>query len=312
MEWLNYHHLRYFWFVVREGGLAQAGKVLRLSHPTISAQVHSLEDQLGQKLFTKVGRKLVLTEVGKTVYRYADEMFTLGREMMDTVQGRFVGQTLRLDVGVSDVVPKLIVRRLLQPALCLKEPVRLVCYEDGFDGLLAKLAVHSLDIVISDSPVPTGGNIRAFTHLLGEAGISFFGTPSMVPVYKRGFPKSLNGAPMLLPLENLALRRSLNQWFDRHGIRPNIVAEFEDSALLKVFGADGVGIFAASTVVEKEIIEQHGVRLLGRADGIREHFYAISIERHLKHPAIVAISDSARNTLFATKRAKTAGRNQTS
>jgi LysR family transcriptional activator of nhaA len=299
VESVNYHHLLYFWVVVREGGLVAAGKVLRLSHPTLSAQVHSLEDQLGEKLFVKAGRKLALTELGRVVFRYAEEIFTLGREMVDTVKGRSTGQPLRLNVGVADVVPKLIVRRLLRPALVLPEPVRLVCYEESYDKLLADLALHSLDIVISDAPVPAGSSVRAFNHLLGETGVSFFGTKALVKEYKRGFPRSLNGAPVLLPLENLTLRRALNQWFQRIDVRPRVVAEFEDSALLKVFGADGQGLFPAPTVVQKEVMRQYGVQLLGRADEVRERFYAISVERRLKHPAVVAISDAARHELFA-------------
>jgi LysR family transcriptional activator of nhaA len=298
MEWLNYHHLLYFWVVAREGGLVAAGKVLRLSHPTLSAQIHALEDQLGEKLFTKTGRKLTLTEVGRVVFRYADEIFTLGREMMDTVKGRSGGLPLRLDVGIVDVVPKLVVRRLLEPALALSEPVRLVCREDSYEKLLADLALHSLDVVISDAPVPTGSNIRAFNHLLGETGVSFFGTKALVQAYKGKFPASLHKAPLLLPLENLTLRRSLNQWFDRNEIKPRIVAEFEDSALMMVFGGDSVGIFAGPTVVEREVCAQYGVQVLGRVEEVRERFYAVSVERRLKNPATVAISDAARQELF--------------
>jgi len=299
MEWLNYHHLLYFWTVAREGGLVPAGNVLRLSHSTISAQIHALEDQLGEKLFAKVGRRLTLTDTGKVVYRYADEIFGLGREMVDTVRGRATGKPLRLDVGVVDVVPKLVVRRLVEPALRLEEPVHLVCHEDKYEKLLADLSLHTLDIVIADAPVPTGSSIRAFTHLLGQCGVTFCGTPSLVATYRRGFPRSLDGAPMLLPLENLTLRRSLNQWFDRHGIRPRVVAEFQDRALLKVFGADGLGIFPVPTAVEKEVMAQYGVRRLGRTGEIRERFYAISVARRLKNPAVVAISDAARQRLFA-------------
>jgi LysR family transcriptional activator of nhaA len=298
MEWLNYHHLLYFWVVAREGGLVPAGKVLRLSHPTLSAQVHALEDRLGEKLFTKVGRKLALTEMGRVVYRYANEIFSLGREMVDTVKGRSAGSPLRLDVGVVDVVPKLVVRRLLQPALSLSEPVRLVCHEDSYEKLLGDLAMHTLDIVISDAPVPAGSTIRAFNHLLGETGVSFFGTKSLAESYKRGFPRSLDQAPMLLPVEGLALRRSLDRWLDRNDIKPRVVAEFEDSALMKVFGSDGLGIFAAPTAVEAEVIAQHGVHLLGRSDEVRERFYAISVERRLKNAAVLAISNAARHEIF--------------
>jgi LysR family transcriptional regulator, transcriptional activator of nhaA len=295
---LNYHHLRYFWVVAREGGLAPAGRVLRLSHPTLSAQIHALEDQLGEKLFTRAGRRLALTEVGRAVLRYADEIFSLGRELVDTVQGRASGAPRRLDVGVADVVPKLVVRRLLEPALGLPDPVRLACHEAPQEQLLADLSRHELDVVITDAPVPAGGSVRAYNHLLGETGVSFFGTAPLARAHRQGFPGSLHGAPLLLPLENLTLRRSLNQWFDRHGLRPRVVAEFEDSALLKVFGADGLGIFAAPTVVERDVETQHGVEVLGRTEEVRERFYAITVERRLKHPAVVAISDAARHRLF--------------
>src|SRR5262245_26208839 len=299
LEWLNYHHLLYFWVVARGGGLVPAGRVLRLSHSTLSAQIHALEAHLDEKLFTKVGRKLALTDTGRIAFRYADEIFNLGREMLDTVKGRSSGQPLRLDVGVVDVVPKLVVRRLLQPALDLSLPVRLVCNEDSYEKLLADLALHALDIVISDAPVPTGSSVRAFNHLLGETGVSFFAAKALARTVKRGFPGSLHGAPMLLPVEHLSLRRSLNQWFDRHEIKPRVVAEFVDGALLEVFGADGVGVFASPTVVEDEVIRQHGVELIGRTAEVRERYYAVSVERRLKHPAVVAICDVAREEMFA-------------
>ncbi|HET9932004.1 MAG TPA: transcriptional activator NhaR [Polyangiaceae bacterium] len=298
LEWVNYHHLLYFWVVAREGGLVPAGRVLRLSHPTLSAQVHALEDHLGEKLFTKVGRKLALTEVGRVVFRYADEIFTLGREMVDTVKGRATGQPLRLNVGVVDVVPKLVVRRLLQPALSLPEPVKLVCYESSYERLLGDLAMHTLDIVIADSPVPSGSSVRAFNHPLGETGVTFFGTKSLASSLKKGFPKSLEGAPLLLPLESSPLGRALNQWFERNGVKPRVVGEFEDSALIKVFGADGIGLFPAPAAVEDEVCRQYGVQVVGRAPEVKERFYAVSVERRLKNPAVVAITESARQELF--------------
>jgi LysR family transcriptional regulator, transcriptional activator of nhaA len=302
MEWLNYHHLLYFWVVAREGGLAPAGKVLRLSHPTLSAQIHALEAHLGEELFSRARRRLALTEMGRVVYRYAEEIFSLGREMVDTLQGRATGQPMRLDVGVVDAVPKLVVSRLLSPALELDPPVRIVCREHAYENLLADLALHTLDVVISDAPVPPGSNVRAFNHLLGETGVSFFGTRALVDAHRRGFPRSLDGAPMLLPMEGVTLRRSLNQWLEAHDVKPRVVAEFEDSALLKVFGGEGRGIFAAPTAVEAEVIAQHRVVLLGRTDEIRERFYAISVEKRLKHPAVLAISDAARGDLFAPRR----------
>ena len=298
MEWLNYHHLLYFWTVAREGGLVPAGKVLRLSHPTLSAQIHALEDRLGEKQLVKEGRKLALTEMGRTVYRYAEEIFTVGQELMEAVKGRAKGQVLRLEVGVADSVSKLVVRRLLQPALALAEPVRLVCREDAHENLLLRLASHELDLVITDAPVSPGSRVRAFNHLLGETRVSLFGTKELARTYRRGFPKSLDNAPMLLPLENLTLRRSLDQWFDHLGIKPRVVAEFEDGALLNVFGRDGIGIFPAPSVIEKEISRQYGVVPLGLAEGVRERYYAISVERRLKHPAIVAITETARTDLF--------------
>lgn len=299
MEWLNYHHLLYFWVVAREGGLVPAGKVLRLSHSTLSAQIHALEAQLGEALFTKVGRKLALTEVGRVVYRYADEIFALGRELMDTVKDRSTGQPLRLQVGVVDQVPKVVVKRLLQPALELDLPVRLVVHEGAFDKLLSELALHALDVVIADAPVPAGSQVRAFNHLLGETGVSFFATPALAEAHGRGFPGSLDGAPMLLPLPSTSLRRALDGWLARSGVRPRVVAEFEDSALLKVFGADGLGLFVSATACEAEIVRQYGVEVIGRTDQVRERFYAVSAQRRLEHPGVVAISRSARAELFA-------------
>ena len=302
MAFLNYHHLRYFWTVAREGGLVAAARTLRLSHPTLSAQIHALEDQLGEKLFVKVGRKLSLTETGSVVYRYADEIFRLGGELVETVHDRAGGHSLRLEVGIVDVVPKLVVRSLLQPALSLPECGRLVCHENSYEKLLADLALHSLDIVIADAPVPPGSHVRAFSHLLGETNVSFFGTNPLVRKYKRGFPGSLHGAPVLLPLENLGLRRALDQWFDRYRIKPRVVAEFQDNALLNVFGADGLGLFPAPSVVAREVAEQHGVESLGQISGVRDRFYAISVERRLKNPAVIAISQAARTELFAASR----------
>lgn len=298
MEWLNYHHLLYFWVVAREGGLTQAGKVLRLSHPTLSAQVHALEDSLGEKLFTKVGRRLVLTEMGRIVFRYADEIFSLGREMLDTVKDRPTGKGIRLDVGVVNVVPKLIARRLLEPALRLAEPVRMVCHEGKYEELLPDLALHALDIIVADAPVPPGSNVRAFSRMLGQCGVAVFGTEDVAKTYRRRFPASLDGAPMLLPLENLPLRRALDQWFEANNVRPKVVAEFEDSALLKAFGADGVGLFLAPLAIEKEVIAQYGVQVVGRIGEVKERYYAISVERRLKNPAGIAISEAARNEIF--------------
>lgn len=298
MEWLNYHHLLYFWTIARTGSVSAAAAELRLAQPTLSGQLRVLEDQLGKKLFERSGRRLVLTDVGREVFRYADEIFALGRELMDTVHGRPTGQTRRLVVGIADVVPKLVAFRLLEPALRLAEPVRLVCREDDSERLMADLAVQKLDLVISDSPIAPSVKVRAFNHLLGESGVSFFAVPRLASVHRRGFPGSLNGAPMLLPVDSTVLRRSLDRWFDAQSIRPQIVSEFEDSALLKAFGHAGTGIFPGPTILEAEIRRQYGVAVLGRTDAVTERFYAITVERRIKDPAIAAISEAARERLF--------------
>lgn len=299
MDWLNYHHLLYFWSVVKEGGVAQAAKALRLSPPTISGQVRALEEALELKLFDRAGRKLQLTEAGRMVFRYADEIFNLGGELLDTIKGRPTGRPLRLRVGISDVLPKLLCHDLLEPALRLPEPVQVVCHGDKTERLLAQLAIQGLDLVLSD--VPVGGNIkvRAFNHLLGECGLTFFATPDLARQYRRGFPQSLEGAPLLVPTEDNLVRRSLDHWFESIGVRPHFVAEFDDSGLLKSFGQGGEGIFGAPSVVEAGIRRQYGVHIVGRTEEVIERFYAITVERRIKHPAAVAISESARQKLFA-------------
>jgi LysR family transcriptional activator of nhaA len=267
--------------------------VLRLAHPTLSSQIHALEDRLGEKLFERVGRRLVLTEVGRVAYRYADEIFNLGREMVDVVHGRPSGRPQRLDVGIVDVVPKMIVRYILDPALDLQQPLRLVCHEDTLEVLLHKLANHELDVVIADSPAGVGSSVRAFSHLLGESGVTFFGAMGHESLAQQ-FPASLDRAPMLLPLEGSLLRRALDHWFTEVGVQPMVVAECEDSALTKILGADGLGVFTAPTAVEEEVSQRYGAAILGRIATVRERFYAISIERRIKNPAVVAICDNAR------------------
>jgi LysR family transcriptional regulator, transcriptional activator of nhaA len=296
---LNYNHLHYFWVVARQGGLVAAAKTLRLSHPTLSAQIHALEDRLGAKLFTKVGRRLVMTDVGRVTLRYADEIFSLGEELVGAVEGRSTDKPLRLDVGTVDGLPKLVVHRLLKPALDLAQPVRLVCHEGDLDRLLARLARHELDIVIGDSTVPPGSPIRAHHTMLGESPVGFFATPSLARSFRAGFPRSLDGAPMLLPTPIATLRRSLDPWFDRHGVRPRVMAEFDDSALLKVFGSEGIGIFPAPRVAAHDIRAHYGATLLGDATGVVERFYAISAERRIKHPAVVAITQFAHTEVFS-------------
>lgn len=298
VEWLNYHHLLYFWTVAREGSIARACAKLRLAQPTISGQLRLLEDTLGEKLFTRVGRGLVMTEVGQVVYRYAEEIFGLGRELQDVLKGRAGGRPLRLMAGVSDLVPKLIAYRILQPALSMPEPVRLVCHEDTPARLLAELAEHRLDVVLSDAPLTSMIRVKAFNHLLGSCGVTLFCAPSMAASYRRNFPACLDGAPFLLPGEGASLRYSLDQWFDSQKIRPKVVGEFKDSALLKTFGQAGAGIFPAPSAIEKEVREHYKAAVVGRPEGVVERFYAISVERRLKHPAVLTISEAARDQLF--------------
>ena len=299
MDWLNYHHLLYFWMVVREGSITRAAEQLHLAQPTLSSQIRKLERSLGTPLFERVGRSLVLTETGQVVHRYADEIFALGRELTDAVKGRASEHQLRLTIGIPDVLPKLVVYRLLKPALELVEPVHLTAHEGKLNGLLSDLALHRLDVVLSDSSLGSGTHIRAYNHFLGECGISVFATPALAKQYKRGFPASLDQAPMLLPTQNTSVRRALEQWFDEWDIRPRVIHEFEDSALLKVFGQAGEGLFISPSAIEEEVCQQYSVRVVGRLKDVHERFYAISAERKLKHPAVVAISKAARTLMFA-------------
>ncbi len=303
MEWLNYHHLLYFWTVAREGSIARAGEELRLAPPTISEQIRLLEDQLGEQLFQRTGRTLVLTDVGRIVYEYADEIFGLGRELMDTLKDRPTGRPVRFQVGITDEVSKNIAYRFLQPALALPTPVRIVCREGPLEQLAGELATHALDLVVSDSPMAPVLRIKAYNHLLGESTVTLMAEKKMAASYKARFPTSLDGAPFLLPTEAKMLRRVLDQWFDGEGIRPRVVGEFDDSALLKTFGQGGAGVFAVPTAIEPETARQYGAAVIGRLDGIRLRYFAISVERRLKHPAVVAVSEAAHELLSSGRRA---------
>ncbi|MGN6368938.1 MAG: transcriptional activator NhaR [Phycisphaerae bacterium] len=298
MPFLNYHHLMYFWTVAREGGVARAAEKLHLSSPTISAQIHELEDMLGDRLFERRGRSLVLTEMGQLVFRYADDIFTLGRELLDAVKLGPGTRPAKLTVGISDAVPKHVSVALLEPALQMEPSCTVVAYEDKIDRLLAELATYRIDMILSDIPIGAGAQLRAYNHLLGESGITFFGGKNLIAKYGKNFPQCLDGAPMFLPTRNTALRRSLDQFFDANGIHPRVLGEFEDSALLKTFGQTGRALFPASALVEEEICAQHNVKPIGHLDGVRERYYAISPERKLKHPAVVAICTVARREFF--------------
>jgi LysR family transcriptional activator of nhaA len=298
MEWLNYHHLLYFWTVAKEGSVARACEKLRLAQPTISGQLRQLEDSLGEKLFRKQGRGLALTEVGQVVYDYADEIFGLGQELQDVLKGRPRGRPMRLRVGISDMVPKLITYRILRPALDMPEPAQIVCDEDTPDRLLAQLADHRIDVMLSDAPIPPNAPVKAFNHLLGTSAATVFAAPKLAAKHRHNFPASLDGAPFLLPIDGSTLRRSLDQWFDAQRIRPHLVGEFQDRALMKTFGQAGAGLFAAPTAIEREIRKNYRVSAIGRIDAVVERFYAVSPERKLKHPAVVMITEAAREKLF--------------
>lgn len=298
MERINYQHLFYFWSVAREESITRACEKLHLAQPTISGQLAVFEQTIGEKLFYKNGRRMVLTDTGRLVFHYADEIFSLGRELTSTLKGRPTGRALRLTVGVADALPKLVAYRLIEPVFRLPEPVQILCYEDKAERLLAEISLQGIDLVLSDVPLTPASGAKAFNHLLGECAVAVFGTPELAAVYGPDFPRSLSGAPFLLPTGNTALRRSLDQWFDAEGISPKIQAEIEDSALLKTFGSGGAGLFVAPTAVESEIQRQYDVEVIGRIKAVRERFYAITVRRKLKHPAVTAILDNASERLF--------------
>lgn len=300
MEWLNYHHLLYFWTVARAGSIARASEELRLAQPTISNQLKTLESTLGVKLLERQGRRLVLTDVGRTAFRYADDIFRTGRELQRAVKGLATGQRLRLVAGVADVIPKRMAALLLQPAVDAHPDLVLVCREGPMPQLLASLALHEIDVVIADVPASEEVKVKAFNHRLGDCGTTFFAQSRHASV-RRGFPGSLRGAPMLLPAPGTALRRGLDAWFAGLGIAPAIAGEFDDSALMKAFGARGLGVFAAPSVIADVIRREYGVSIVGQSEEVRESFYAITVERRLRHPAVVAVAETARDEIFGAR-----------
>jgi LysR family transcriptional regulator, transcriptional activator of nhaA len=298
---LNYQHLLYFWSVVRTGSLTRACEELALSPPTISAQLRTLEARLGEKLLTKSGRTLVPTEVGRLVYSYADEIFGLGRDLIEALEHRPTRRPLRLVVGIDDVVPKEIAQRLLEPALAMKQPVRMTCREGTLERLSADLAIHEIDVVLSDAPLTQRLNIRAFSHHLGTSAVCWMATPTLAKTLRSGFPKSLDGVPALLPTDDTAIRRALDQWLDEHDVRPILIGEFEDYALLREFARAGHGFAPVPTAMEEQFRRQYNLRRVGAAHPVKAEFYAISVERKIKHPAIAAIVANARQ-IFAPAR----------
>lgn len=294
MEWLNYHHLRYFWMVAKEGSLARAAAKLHVSQPSISEQIHELETALGEKLFRREGRNNVLTDAGQMVFGYAEEIFTLGRELMNAVKQRPGAKTLRLYVGVADSFPKLVTNEILKPVFSMPQTVHVICREGKLEDLLAQLAAHRLDIVLADEPASSSAYFKLFNHPLGETGTTFCAEKSLAARLKRNFPKSLDGAPALLPSENTALRRALESWFREQRIRPSVVAEFEDLALMKVMAAEGRGFIAMPTVAIKDAITHYSFVSIGVAPKCRVQFHAIAAERKIIHPAVLLITDHSR------------------
>ena len=298
MNRLNYQHLFYFWNVVKEGSISRACEKLHLAQPTISGQLAVFEQVVGEKLYIKDGRKLVLSDTGRTIFRYAEEIFSLGQELNQTLQGLKSGHGLRLNVGVADALPKLIAYRLLASALAIPEGVQIICHEDKAERLISEIPLHSIDLVLSDIPATPSIGARVFNHLLGECELAVFGVSAFYGRYASNFPASLNGAPLLMPTQNTALRRSLDQWLHKEGLCPEVKAEIEDSALLKTFASAGVGMFVAPIAVQTEIQRQYGCQLIGAIPYVYERFYAITAQRKLKHPAVMAILKNTASGLF--------------
>ena len=298
---MNFKHLHYFWRVAKAGGVTRASEQLHLTPQTISGQIGLLEDDFGTPLFAKSGRNLELTDAGRLALGYAQDIFTLGSELEESLRNYPAGgRPVDFRVGVADAVSKTIAYRLIEPATRLPEPVRIVCREWKLDSLLAELAAHRLDLVIAGAPIPPSVSVRAYNHQLGKSGMSFFATARLLKTLKGKFPACLAGAPMLVPGVDTAVRSRLDQWCEANKLRPRVFGEFDDSALMKVFGQHGAGVFMGPTVLESEIETQYGVKALGRTEEIVEEFFAISVERRITHPCVVAITKAARDRLFVT------------
>jgi LysR family transcriptional activator of nhaA len=299
---INYKHLHYFWEVAKTGSIARASEKLHLTPQTISGQLSLLEEHLGEALFSRVGRNLELTETGRLVLSYAEEIFSLGGELEEMLRNLPEGRPQVFKVGIVDAVPKSIAYRLLAPALQLPEAVRIICREGSVDSLLAELALHKVDLVIADGPIPSNINVQGFNHPLGDCGVTFFATTKLAQKLNKDFPQNLNNAPLLLPGEMTVVRSRLVEWLASQHIYPRIIGEFDDSALMKAFGQTGTGVFIAPTPIAEEVKKQYGVVIIGETNEIREQFYAISVERKISHPAVAAITETAREWLFSDKK----------
>ncbi len=299
---LNYKHLRYFWTVAKLGSIARASEQLHLTPQSISSQIGELEGSLSAQLFQRVGRGLVLTETGHQIFATAESIFSLGDELLEIVQAQTGKRSVPFRVGIADSVPKLLAYRVVEPALRLKQAVRLICRDGQLPALLAEMALQRLDLVIADRPMPTKLNVRGFNHLLGESDLMVFGTPALIKSLKGKFPHCLDRAPFLLPGQDVAIRAGLMHWFESRGVHPHVVGEFDDSALLKSFGQAGSGLFAAPSAIEDSVLKQYGVKRLGRIESVKEQLYAITTERRLKHPAIIAVINTTQNEVFGIVR----------
>jgi LysR family transcriptional regulator, transcriptional activator of nhaA len=299
VEFLNYHHLRYFWVVAKEGGLRKAAEKLHVSQPTISAQIAALEGVVGEKLFHRGGRALALTESGQHVFIYAEEIFSIGQDLLDSVKQRPTSRPLRLRLGVADALPKLVTYQIIKPIFGLPQPVQLSCWETKVSDMLDELTAYRLDLVLADEPTSSGVTTNVFNHFLGECGVTFCAEPRLAAKLRRGFPKSLNGAPALLPMSNSGLRRSLEKWFHAIGVRPRMVGEVEDPAFVNVLALQGLGFMTVPTLVAKETFTRFGFRAIGRTDDCKQQFYAIAPERKLTHPAVAAITSHAKAALLS-------------
>ena len=304
MRRLNYQHLLYFWSVVRTGSLTRACEELSLSAPTISMQLRTLEERLGEKLLAKSGRALVPTEVGRLVFSYADEIFGLGQDLMEALEHRPTARPLRLVVGIDDVVPKEIAYRILKPTLGLKRPVRLSCREGTLERLVADLALHEVHVVLSDAPITPSLNVRAYSHSVGTSEVLWMATPTLAKTLRRTFPKSLNGVPVLLPTDDTAIRRALDQWFEKQDLRPVMIGEFEDYAMLREFARGGHGFFPVPSILEAQFSKEYGVARVGTVSGITAEFYAISVERKIKNPAVAEMIEQGRDAFSGVKGTK--------
>lgn len=302
MSALNFKHLRYFWMVAKTGSIARAAEQLHLTPHAISGQLREFAQTLGVELFRRSGRKLELTDTGRRILSCAEDIFTTGDELLEVLRDQTTARSVPFRVGIADSVSKAIAYRLVEPALKLAEPVRLVCREGRLASLLAELAVHRLEMIIADRPMPTHLNVRGYTHLLGESGLTVFGARSLTKELLGRFPASLDKAPFLLPGEDVTIRPKLLQWLEANELRPRIIGEFDDSALMKAFGQAGAGLFVAPTVIADHVCRQYKVATLGRIDSVVEQLYAITTERRLSHPAIVAISQVARRDIFGESR----------